>query len=100
MALARLYDDYMHLVVRKTSPITSLADLIGRKVSIGAPGSGTVVTADRLLSVGLAGVPGAVQTLQYGLDDSVSGARARTGSTRSSSPVGCRCRRSHRWPRR
>jgi uncharacterized protein len=71
-ALARLYDDYMHLVARRTGPIRTLADLIGRKVSIGAAGSGTGVTANRLLAVGLAGLPGTVQKLQYGLDASAA----------------------------
>jgi uncharacterized protein len=74
-ALARLYDDYVHLVVRRTGPIQSLADLIGRKVSIGAPGSGTGITANRLLTVGLNGLPGKVNTLQYGLDDSAAALR-------------------------
>jgi TRAP transporter TAXI family solute receptor len=74
-ALARLYDDYVHLVVRRTGPIQSLADLIGRKVSIGAPGSGTGITANRLLTVGLNGLPGRVNTLQYGLDDSAAALR-------------------------
>jgi uncharacterized protein len=77
-ALARLYDDYVHLVVRRTGPIRTLSDLIGRKVSIGAPGSGTGVTANRLLSAGLAGLPGTVQKLQYGLDDSAAALRAGT----------------------
>jgi len=74
-ALARLYDDYVHLVVRRTGPIRSLADLIGRKVSIGAPGSGTRTTANRLLTAGLNGLPGTVNKLEYGLDDSVAALR-------------------------
>jgi TRAP transporter TAXI family solute receptor len=74
-ALARLYDDYVHLVVRRTGPIGSLADLIGRKVSIGAPGSGTGITAKRLLTVGLNGLPGTVNRQEYGLDDSVAALR-------------------------
>jgi TRAP transporter TAXI family solute receptor len=77
-ALARLYDDYVHLVARLTGPIRTFADLIGHKVSIGAPGSGTGVTANRLLSVGLAGLPGTVQKLQFGLDDSAAALRAGT----------------------
>ncbi|MBT8224057.1 MAG: TAXI family TRAP transporter solute-binding subunit [Dactylosporangium sp.] len=50
-ALARLYDDCLHLVVRADDPIWSVADLRGRKVSIGEAGSGTEVTAGRLLSI-------------------------------------------------
>jgi uncharacterized protein len=75
-ALARLYDDYVHLVARRTGPIRTLADLIGHRVSIGAAGSGTGITANRLLSVGLAGLPGTVQKFQYGLDASAAALKA------------------------
>lgn len=50
-ALARLYDNYTHLVVRAESPVRSVADLRGRVVSTGATGSGTEVIATRLLAV-------------------------------------------------
>ncbi|MGH3660987.1 MAG: TAXI family TRAP transporter solute-binding subunit [Micromonosporaceae bacterium] len=40
-ALARLYDDYLHLVVRRDSAIHDLSDLRGRRVSIGLERSGT-----------------------------------------------------------
>jgi TRAP transporter TAXI family solute receptor len=53
-AVARLYDDYVHLVVLADSPIHHLADLRGRRVSIGADGAGIQLTAERLL--GVAGV--------------------------------------------
>ncbi|WP_201465525.1 TAXI family TRAP transporter solute-binding subunit [Janibacter melonis] len=53
-ALARTYDSFVHLVVRAGSSISELRDLRGRRVSIGAPGSGTRVVAWRLMSsVGL-----------------------------------------------
>ncbi|MET7398648.1 TAXI family TRAP transporter solute-binding subunit [Dactylosporangium sp. NPDC005572] len=67
-ALARIYDDYIHIVVAAGGPVQSVADLRGRRVSIGAPGSGTAVTAERILSV--AGV--SVQRVQLGLDDSAA----------------------------
>lgn len=54
-ALARVYDDFVHLVVRADSPIESIEGLRGRTVSLGAPRSGTALIAGRLLSV--AGVP-------------------------------------------
>jgi TRAP transporter TAXI family solute receptor len=47
--LAVLYPNYMHLVTRAESPIRRVADLRGRVVSIGAPGSGAVVMAERIL---------------------------------------------------
>lgn len=48
-ALARTYDSFVHLVVRDGSPVRELADLQGRRVSIGGAGSGTRVVALRLL---------------------------------------------------
>jgi TRAP transporter TAXI family solute receptor len=50
-ALARVYDDLLHLVVRADGPIRTLEDLAGKRVSVGAQGSGTVVTVRRLLTV-------------------------------------------------
>ncbi|GAA4232866.1 hypothetical protein FHR32_004394 [Streptosporangium album] len=50
-ALARLYDNYVHLVVRAGSDITSLARLRGKVISVGAAGSGTEIIAERLLNV-------------------------------------------------
>jgi TRAP transporter TAXI family solute receptor len=50
-ALARVYDDFVHLVVPADSPIESIDDLRGRTVSLGAPGSGTALIAHRLLGV-------------------------------------------------
>jgi uncharacterized protein len=47
--IAVLYTNYTHLVVRQDSGIASVADLRGRVVSTGAPGSGTELIADRLL---------------------------------------------------
>jgi TRAP transporter TAXI family solute receptor len=72
VALARLYDDYVHLVVRQTSDIHSLADLHGHRVSLGAPGSGTGVTAGRLLTVAPQGLADSLQKLQLGLDESAA----------------------------
>jgi TRAP transporter TAXI family solute receptor len=48
--LARTYDSFVHLVVRADSPITSVADLRGRAVGLGAHGSGTRVIAQRVLA--------------------------------------------------
>jgi TRAP transporter TAXI family solute receptor len=53
VALARIYDDYLHVVVRDDSPITSIAMLRGRTVAVGSPDSGVEVIAKRLLTVGL-----------------------------------------------
>ncbi|MFF0436416.1 TAXI family TRAP transporter solute-binding subunit [Streptomyces sp. NPDC004327] len=47
---ARLYDDYVQLVVRKGSAIQSVADLRGLRVGVGQPGSGVRLIADRVLA--------------------------------------------------
>jgi TRAP transporter TAXI family solute receptor len=49
-ALGQVYENYMQLVVRAEDPITSIADLAGRPVSLGAVGSGAAVFGDRLLA--------------------------------------------------
>ncbi|WP_432844160.1 TAXI family TRAP transporter solute-binding subunit [Dactylosporangium sp. CA-092794] len=67
-ALARIYDDHIHVVVAASGPIAALADLSGHRVSIGAEGSGTAVTANRVLGVN--GI--AVQRIMLGLDESVT----------------------------
>ncbi len=48
-ALAVLYDNYNHLVSVTSSGIETVADLKGRVVSTGAPGSGTEISAFRIL---------------------------------------------------
>ncbi|WP_344137714.1 TAXI family TRAP transporter solute-binding subunit [Saccharopolyspora halophila] len=54
-ALACLYENYVHIVVRADSDIRSLRDLTGKRVSLGAPGSGTASNASRVLgAAGLA----------------------------------------------
>ncbi|MFI8515516.1 TAXI family TRAP transporter solute-binding subunit [Streptomyces sp. NPDC085460] len=47
---ARLYDDYVQLVVRKGSPVQSVADLSGLRVGVGQDGSGVRLIADRVLA--------------------------------------------------
>ncbi|MCU1517142.1 MAG: transporter solute receptor, family [Pseudarthrobacter sp.] len=48
-ALGRVYENYVHCVVRKSSGIRDLAGLAGRTVAVGEPGSGTSVTTPRLI---------------------------------------------------
>ena len=53
-ALSRIYNNYTQVVVRSDSGITSIADMRGKRISTGSPGSGTEVIANRLLeSAGL-----------------------------------------------
>lgn len=48
--LASLYANMIHIVALEGSGITSLQDLRGKRVSIGAPGSGTEVNAAAILN--------------------------------------------------
>lgn len=49
MAVGRVYQNYLQCVVRADSQIRTVSDLATRSISIGAPGSGTAQTAQRLL---------------------------------------------------
>ncbi|KNB51381.1 TAXI family TRAP transporter solute-binding subunit [Streptomyces caatingaensis] len=51
-ACARLYDDYIHLVVRADARVGSVRDLRGLKVGVGADASGVQLIARRLLGAG------------------------------------------------
>jgi uncharacterized protein len=79
-ALARIYDDAVHVVVRRDSPYRTLADLRGARVSVGTPTSGYYAIAVRLLeSAGLnartdvaaqlLGLPDSTQALRDGRID-------------------------------
>ncbi|WP_232794006.1 MULTISPECIES: TAXI family TRAP transporter solute-binding subunit [Pseudofrankia] len=69
-ALARIYDDYVHLVVRADAPIHTIADLAGKRVSVGSDGSGTELIAERMLAV--AGIdPATLSTSRLGINESV-----------------------------
>jgi len=50
-ALARIYSNYTHVVVRVDAGINRIEDMRGKAVSTGAPGSGTEAMAQRLLKV-------------------------------------------------
>ncbi|MET9652350.1 TAXI family TRAP transporter solute-binding subunit [Streptomyces sp. NPDC006460] len=49
---ARLYDDYVQLVVPKGSAVQSVADLRGLRVGVGQEGSGVRLIAERVLAAG------------------------------------------------
>ncbi|MEU8519336.1 TAXI family TRAP transporter solute-binding subunit [Streptomyces sp. NBC_01216] len=49
---ARLYDDYVHLVVPKGSAVQSVSDLRGLRVGVGQQGSGVRLIAERVLAAG------------------------------------------------
>lgn len=74
-AIARLYDEYVHVVVRRDSDIEDLGDLVGRTVSLGATNSGVNLVAMRVLEA--AGVEAsAVLNVGLGPDASIEALRS------------------------
>ena len=49
-SIANLYPESIHIVVRKDSGIRRVTDLIGKRVSLDEPGSGTLIDAELVLS--------------------------------------------------
>jgi TRAP transporter TAXI family solute receptor len=50
-ALAQIYRSYVHVIAAKRSGIRTLADLKGKRVSVGSADSGTEVVAERVLTL-------------------------------------------------
>lgn len=48
-AVASLYNETIQIIVAKDSPIKTVEDLKGKRVSVGAPGSGTEANAQQIL---------------------------------------------------
>ena len=48
-AIANLYAESVHIVVRKDSGIQNVRDLIGKRISLDEPGSGTLIDAEIVL---------------------------------------------------
>lgn len=48
-SIANLYPESVHVVVRKGAGIASVADLVGKRVSLDEPGSGTLIDAELVL---------------------------------------------------
>lgn len=70
-ALARVYDEYLQVVVPEGSSINGIDELVGHTVSLGAEGSGVQVIATRVLEA--AGVdPTSVPGPALGLDTSLA----------------------------
>lgn len=69
LALARIYDDFVQIVVRADAPIHTLADLAGHDVSVGPLDSQVWLVADRIL--GVTGVRG-VRQVYRDLNDSIT----------------------------
>ena len=74
-ALARVYDDALQVVVPADSGLNQVADLRGRRVSIGATDSGVIVMATRLLSVAGLSADRDLTASTLGIDESAAALR-------------------------
>jgi TRAP transporter TAXI family solute receptor len=83
-ALARTYDNYVHVVVPASSKISSLAMLEGATVNVGPPLSGTRVVAERILAT--AKVKN-VKRVTYDLDTAVQALKAKAENKQARSGI-------------
>ncbi|MEU5832922.1 TAXI family TRAP transporter solute-binding subunit [Streptomyces diacarni] len=67
-ACARLYDDYMHLVVPRDSPVSSAKDLKGMRVGVGEKRSGVSLVTSRLLQAAGLDMEDDVHPVREGID--------------------------------
>ncbi|MFE1552789.1 TAXI family TRAP transporter solute-binding subunit [Streptomyces sp. NPDC058718] len=74
---ARLYDDYVQLVVREGSSLRKVGDLRGLRVGVGQPGSGVRLIADRVLAAADLAPDRDVEAVSAGID--TMPARLETG---------------------
>ncbi|MEE1751683.1 TAXI family TRAP transporter solute-binding subunit [Streptomyces sp. SP18CS02] len=65
---ARLYDDYVQLIVPKGSRVRSTGDLAGLRVGVGQEGSGVRLIAERLLKAADLDATGAIRPVSAGID--------------------------------
>ncbi|MGO4188295.1 TAXI family TRAP transporter solute-binding subunit [Pseudarthrobacter sp. TAF60_1] len=81
-AVGKVYENYVHCVVRRDSGILDIAGLAGRTVAVGEPGSGTSLTTPRLIEAaglsstvpgtGPAAAGGTVTVLNLGLNEGLA----------------------------
>jgi TRAP transporter TAXI family solute receptor len=78
VAVGKVYENYVHCLVRRDSGIGNYTDLKGRRIGIGEAGSGTSLTAGRILDAsGLAGAAGTVTEVNLGLNDGLAALRRK-----------------------
>ena len=70
-ALAQIYDNYTQVVAKAGSGIKSIEDLKGKRVSVGAPNSGTEVIADRIFEAAGIDSKSGIKRQGLGVDESV-----------------------------
>ena len=69
--LAQIYDNYTQVVAKAGSGIKTIEDLKGKRVSVGAPNSGTEVIADRIFEAAEIDPKGGIKRQGLGVDESV-----------------------------
>ncbi|MDQ0616926.1 TAXI family TRAP transporter solute-binding subunit [Arthrobacter globiformis] len=88
VALGKVYENYVHCLVRRDSGIRTFADLAGKTAAIGEVGSGTSLTAHRIIAAsGLSAVGNAtgntaadspLKEVNLGLNDGLAALTARS----------------------
>ncbi|MDJ0392417.1 TAXI family TRAP transporter solute-binding subunit [Rhodococcus sp. G-MC3] len=68
-AVGCVYENYFQIAVRADSDIKTVADLRGRTVSIGAPGSGATLVSHRIFAAAGLSDPGVVREVQLSMSD-------------------------------
>ncbi|MFI6318693.1 TAXI family TRAP transporter solute-binding subunit [Nonomuraea sp. NPDC050556] len=77
-AIARIYDNYTHVVIAPGVTATKIADLKGKRVSLGPANSGTQVVARRMLEVAGLNPDTDVTKLQLSINESVEAVKDGT----------------------
>jgi TRAP transporter TAXI family solute receptor len=72
-ALAQIYRSYVHVIATENSGIRTLADLKGRRVSVGSADSGTEVVAERVLRLARIDSHQGIEREQLGVAESAAG---------------------------
>lgn len=70
--IALLYQNFTHIVVLHDSDIDTVADLRGRRVSVGSPGSGTEIIASRVLEAAGVDARDGISRAALGVTESVN----------------------------
>ncbi|WP_096272947.1 TAXI family TRAP transporter solute-binding subunit [Paucisalibacillus globulus] len=73
LALGSLYPETIQIVTSADSGITSVEDLAGKKVSVGAPGSGTRVNAEQILAAHGLDIDNDINAQDLDFDESTGG---------------------------
>lgn len=77
-ALGRIYDNFTQLVSSTEAGIATVADLEGKRVSLGSPGSGTEIIALRILEAAGLDPDADIEREQLGVDETVEALRDGT----------------------